>query len=206
MFPEEIKKYVVGMKYTKDTIGCSQDEVYVFEKKYILKISDDGKRLLREKEKNDWITKYIPGSRGICYFSKKNKYYYLRSCIDGDSLISKRFLDNPSLLIEVLVNVIRILRSLDDKKCPFKASTIIGDSFIHGDLCLPNIYVNNKNEFIGFIDLENAGLGDKWYDYAWLLWSLEYNLKTNKYNEILLKQLGISFDQEKYNEYIPKDL
>lgn len=81
----------------------------------------------------------------------------------------------------------------------------IGNDFIHGDLCLPNIFVNKNNEFIGFIDLENAGLGDKWYDYSWLLWSLEYNLKSNKYNNILLKKLKLSFNKEKYNMYIPKD-
>lgn len=70
---------------------------------------------------------------------------------------------------------------------------------------MPNIFVNKDNEFVGFIDLDNSGLGDKWYDYSWLLWSLEYNLKSNKYNKILLNKLKLEFDKEKYNMYIPKD-
>ena len=81
----------------------------------------------------------------------------------------------------------------------------IGNNFIHRDLCLPNIFVNINNEFIGFIDVENSGLGDKWYDYSWLLWSLEYNLKSNKYNNILLEKLKLSFNKEKYNMYILED-
>ncbi|MCI8412077.1 MAG: hypothetical protein HFJ40_06605 [Clostridia bacterium] len=70
---------------------------------------------------------------------------------------------------------------------------------------MPNIFVNKDNEFVGFIDLDNSGFGDKWYDYSWLLWSLEYNLKSNKYNKILLNKLKLEFDKEKYNMYIPKD-
>ena len=29
----------------------------------------------------------------------------------------------------------------------------MGQDFIHGDLCLPNIYVDDNNQFLGFIDL-----------------------------------------------------
>ena len=47
--------------------------------------------------------------------------------------------------------------------------------------------------------------GDKWYDYSWLLWSLNYNLKTDEYNRVLLDKLGIEFEENKYNEYIPKE-
>ena len=53
--------------------------------------------------------------------------------------------------------------------------------------------------------MDNSGLGDRWYDYSWLLWSLEYNLKTDKYNKVLLDRLGLKFDSEKYDEYIPED-
>ena len=76
---------------------------------------------------------------------------------------------------------------------------------MHGDLCLPNIYVDDNNNFAGFIDLDNSGVGDKWYDYSWLLWSLEYNLKTKKYNKVLLDRLRLTYNQEKYEKYIPEE-
>lgn len=206
MFPEVINEYVKDFTYSIDTIGRSEDDVYVFEDKYILKISTNKKRLLREKERVDYLNlNNVPGSKSICYIEENNKGYYLRTYINGDSLINVRFINNPDLLVDVLVKVIKVLRDLDSVKCPFKSTDNVGNDFIHGDLCLPNILVNKDNEFVGFIDLDNSGLGDKWYDYSWLLWSLEYNLKSNKYNNNLLNKLKLEFNKEKYNMYIPED-
>ena len=36
MFPKKIEEIVEGMQYTVDNIGRSEDEVYIFEDKYIL--------------------------------------------------------------------------------------------------------------------------------------------------------------------------
>ena len=83
------------------------------------------------------------------------------------------------------------------------ASESVGNAFIHGDLCLPNIYFDENNNFIGFIDLGGAGVGDPWLDYVWMLWSLEYNLKTDKYNGVLLRKLGVEFYNEKYEKLLP---
>ena len=206
MFPEVINEYVKDFTYSIDTIGRSEDDVYVFEDKYILKISTNKKRLLREKERVDYLNlNNVPGSKSICYIEENNKGYYLRTYINGDSLINVRFINNPDLLVDVLVKVIKVLRDLDSVKCPFKSTDNVGNDFIHGDLCLPNILVNKDNEFVGFIDLDNSGLGDKWYDYSWLLWSLEYNLKSNRYNKILLNKLKLVFNKEKYDMYIPEE-
>jgi len=41
--------------YIKDSIGHSEDEVYLLENKYILKISNNQERLLREKERVDLL-------------------------------------------------------------------------------------------------------------------------------------------------------
>jgi kanamycin kinase/aminoglycoside 3'-phosphotransferase-3 len=70
----------------------------------------------------------------------------------------------------------------------------------HGDFCLPNILVKD-DMVVGFIDLEAAGVGDIWCDYAWCIWSLEYNTGTNKYTNQLLKELNIVFDEEKFLKY-----
>ena len=75
------------------------------------------------------------------------------------------------------------------------------NEFAHVGLCLPNIYVNDNNKIIGFIDLDNAELCDKWYDYSWILWSL----KTYKYNQILLEKLKLEFNKDKYDKYIPEE-
>lgn len=206
MFPHEITAITSNLPYTADNIGRSDDTVYIFEKSYVLKVSKDGKMLTRERERFDFLSDNgIPGPRSICFAKEGNKYYYLRTYLDGKSLISPRFIENPELLIKALANTVSVLRSLDGIPCPFLSSDNEGCDFIHGDLCLPNIYANPDGSFAGFIDLGNAGLGDSRYDYAWMLWSLEYNLGTDKYNKPLLDRIGIRFDKEKIEKYIPEE-
>lgn len=202
--PKEIKDIINGLKYNVDFTGRSSDIVITFEKKYILKMSLDIDLLKREYDINEWFKDKIPCAKNIAFVIENEYAYYLRTYLDGYSLIDKRYLDDPNLLINALTKTMKILRKLNKYDCSqYKAIESEGNSFIHGDLCLPNIYFDEKNNFIGFIDLGGSGLGDEWYDYAWMLWSLEYNLKTDKYNKILLYRLKIKEDKEKYNKYIP---
>lgn len=202
-FPEEINKIIEGLNYKIDNIGRSEDKVIIIENKYVLKISKNIDNLKREYDINEWLKDKIPCTFNVLFIVEDDFAYYLRICLNGVSLIDKRFISNPDLLIESLCKTVKILRSLDKYKCDFLSIESIGDSFTHGDLCLPNIYFDENNNFIGFIDLGSAGLGDSWCDYSWMLWSLEYNLKTDKYNDVLLNKLGIEFDNNKYEKYIP---
>lgn len=201
--PPTIYEYVRHLSFKKDMAGCSSDRVYLFEDQYVLKISKNFNLLKREKDRVDWLSNQIPGSKSIAFIEKNSIYYYLRTCIKGENLIAKRFLEHPDLLIEAIKEVVQVLRKLDQRNCPFQSVDNFGNDFVHGDLCLPNILVDEQNHFCGFIDLDNAGLGDKWYDYAWLLWSFEYNLGTNQYNKKLLDALNITMNDAVYKKYIP---
>ena len=63
------------------------------------------------------------------------------------------------------------------------------DTLIHGDYCLPNIMLDNW-KFSGFIDLGNGGRGDRHIDIFWGAWTLEFNLKTDKYRERFFDAYG----------------
>ena len=63
------------------------------------------------------------------------------------------------------------------------------DCLIHGDYCLPNILLDNW-VFTGFIDLAAGGLGDRHFDLHWGLWSLAFNLKTDRYRDRFLDAYG----------------
>lgn len=83
----------------------------------------------------------------------------------------------------------------------------------HGDLCLPNIF-GKGNEIIGFIDIGKMGPADRWQDIAIAIRSLKHNFE-GKYNqgkkyfdfepEMLLNELGIKLDKEKYRYYLLLD-
>ena len=203
--PKEIYNFIKDLKYNIDNIGRSEDQVILFEDKYVLKISSNKELLFREKQMNDYLYNKIPSSKSICFTVENNKYYYLRTQINGKSLIDSTYINNPNLLIELIVKAVNFLNKFDKYNCAIKSIDNQGSNFIHGDLCLPNIYLNDDNEIAGFIDLGNSGLGDRWYDYSWLIWSFQYNLKTNKYTKDLLEKLNIEFNEEKYNKYIPKE-
>ena len=63
------------------------------------------------------------------------------------------------------------------------------DTLLHGDFCLPNIMLDNW-KFSKFIDLGNGGVGDKHIDIFWGIWTLYFNLKTNKYTNRFIDAYG----------------
>jgi kanamycin kinase len=60
---------------------------------------------------------------------------------------------------------------------------------LHGDYCLPNILLDGWR-FSGFIDLDHAGVGDRHIDLFWGVWTLEFNLKTDRYADRFLDAYG----------------
>jgi kanamycin kinase len=54
---------------------------------------------------------------------------------------------------------------------------------------LPNVILDDF-KFSGFIDLGNGGVGDRHIDLFWGLWSLWFNLKTDKYGDVFLDAYG----------------
>ena len=82
----------------------------------------------------------------------------------------------------------------------------------HGDFCLPNIFLKD-DQVSGFIDLGDAGVGDKWRDIALCYRSLKHNVDGTFGNKIypdvnpdlLLEELGIEPNNEKIRYYILLD-
>ena len=63
------------------------------------------------------------------------------------------------------------------------------DTLLHGDYCLPNILLDNW-KFSGFIDLGSGGVGDRHVDLFWGIWTLQFNLKTDRYRDRFLDAYG----------------
>lgn len=63
------------------------------------------------------------------------------------------------------------------------------DVLLHGDYCLPNVLLED-GRFSSFIDLGNGGVGDRHIDLFWGIWTLWFNLKTDKYASMFLDAYG----------------
>ena len=177
----------------------SGDLVYSYGNKYLLKVSDNLIRLQKEFNKDTWVSNHIPSGKPVVFIIEEGKAYYLREYLDGDNLCEKDNLKDPIKLIDLLVEGINIIHNTKVESQDY----IIDNNYntlIHGDYCLPNILVKN-GKISGFVDLGEAGIGDPWMDYAWCIWSLEYNLGTKEYTPLLLEKLGIEFNQEKFDKY-----
>jgi kanamycin kinase len=70
-----------------------------------------------------------------------------------------------------------------------KGHLLKSDTLLHGDYCLPNIILNDW-KFSGFVDLSNAGVGDRHIDIFWAIWTLNFNLKTDKYRKRFIEAYG----------------
>ncbi len=203
MFPNQIKQIIKNLSIN-EILDChrSGDLVYSISNKYILKVSNDIFRLEKEYIKDKWLSNYINSAKPILFIKENDKAYYLREYLIGDNLCNHKYINNPLRLIDILsaaINNLHNTKITNDKY-------IIDSGYntlIHGDFCLPNILINNDK--IYYIDLSESGIGDPWRDYAWCIWSLEYNLKTNKYTKLLLEKLNIEFNEEKYKQYIMED-
>ena len=84
--------------------------------------------------------------------------------------------------------------------------------FSHGDYCLPNVFLES-DRVKGFIDLDRAGIGDKWNDIALCYRSLKHNFDGTYGGkvyedfdpDVLFEELGLEPDWEKINYYLLLD-
>ena len=198
--PEEIINVIKDKKVRAiNKAHRSGDYVYDINNEYILKISFDKDKLLREKVVNDELENKLPLSKSILFIEKDNLYYYLKTKVIGTPLVN--FINKPKQVIKLLKEAFILLQSVDTSNIKLINKDSVGNKLVHGDFCLPNILIHNK-KVSGFIDVEAMGLGDPWIDYSWCIWSLEYNLKSIEYTKDLLKELDVEFNQELYNKYI----
>lgn len=99
-----------------------------------------------------------------------------------------------------------LLKWLEDNKPEYEPV------FSHGDFCLPNILIDN-GKISGFIDLGDAGIGDKWRDISLCYRSLIHNFDgtfggkvyENFSPELLFEKLGIGPNRKKLEYYILLD-
>ena len=194
IFPNKIKEIINNLSIKEITdYHVSGDVVFNIENTYILKVSSNIKQLKHEKEMNDFLIDNLPVCKSVHFEIYNDKAYYLKTYIDGEPLCIDKYLKDPIKLAKLLAKAMKMVHFEKD-----------GKVLIHGDFCLPNILVKD-DKIVGIIDTCHTEFNDPWIDYAWCIWSYEYNLETNIYTPILLKELNIEFDLEKYNKYVKND-
>lgn len=153
------------------------------------------------------------------YVRENGRDWLLTGAVPGQYACSESFMAQPEQLARMLGETVRMLHETGFSDCPLSSanahmleavrkeagapfagdtSLLRHDVLLHGDMCLPNIFFDGSG-FTGFIDLGESGPGDRHFDLYWAMWSLAYNLKTDKYNGIFMDAYGRdAFDEARY--------
>lgn len=191
-FPSQLH-YIFENAKIYDSSSHPTMTVLYSENGYYVKIGEKGS-LTKEAEMAKLFENNKMGVEVVSYISDIKDYLVTRPAKGEDCT---HCLDNPEKLCEVLAEAMKYLHSRPVADIPVSScmktynglSFIKQDTFIHGDLCLPNIILDNW-KFSTFIDVGLAGIGDRHIDIYWVLWSLNYNLKTDKYTDYFLSLYG----------------
>ncbi|MBR6085002.1 MAG: tRNA (guanosine(37)-N1)-methyltransferase TrmD [Spirochaetales bacterium] len=164
----------------EENIGRSDARVLIFDG-MILKIQKEGKQSEREEEALKWLEGKLPVPRILACEHRDGRSYILMEKAKGRMLCDPVILNNRNRLTKTAAAALKMLWAVDICDCPFAEGDIKGKVLCHGDLCLPNVFADNKG-ITGFIDLGSCHIGERKEDLEMCLWSLEANL-TGEYSD-----------------------
>ena len=161
-----------------ETIGKSDAIVIPFDD-MILKIQKESKESEREEMALSWLQGKLPVPKVLFCIRKDGFSYILMEKLKGRMLCDPKILHNRNRLTKTAAAAIKMLRAVDISDCPFNDGQ--GTVLCHGDLCLPNIFADNRG-ITGFVDLGSCHIGNAAEDVHTRIWSLEANL-TGEYSD-----------------------
>ena len=196
-FPQELHYLFEGATIYDSSSHPAMTTLYS-TRGYYIKYAEKG-ALKKDAELGKLFENAGMGVEVVHYLSAEKDYLVTKEAV-GEDALAQQYLDNPEKLCEVLAEAMKYLHGRPIENVPVSmcmdiyakgenANRLKQDTFIHGDFCLPNVILDNW-KFSTFIDVGLAGVGDKHIDLYWVLWSLNYNLGTDKYTDYFLEQYG----------------
>jgi kanamycin kinase len=161
-----------------------------------LKIIEGQQTLSLERESRilRWIDGSIPTPRLLYYGVQDGNEYQLTTEVTGTPTYQVEPAEREHA-VKALGEALRMIHSMNSSGCPidnrignrlkqlhendvdtsqFKDQSDESLVFTHGDYCLPNIIIEDR-ELSGVIDWDYAGLADPYADFASCVWSMGYN-------------------------------
>ena len=188
--PDKILEIVGNQSSFSNNVGMSGSEVLIYPD-YVLKVQAESEETKNERDIVEWLDERL----------KQARWNVEHNLVDLENVEPETFGEGGFRNPEELLGWLEANRPEED---------IV---FTHGDFCLPNVFVQN-HRISGFIDLGKMGPADRWQDIAIVLRSLNHNSVGfynggKKYfdftNQMLLDELGIEMDYDKYRYYILLD-
>jgi kanamycin kinase/aminoglycoside 3'-phosphotransferase-3 len=172
----------------------SCDEQYLKQPQKLVELLADAMKLLWSVDVSD-----CPRNRTIDVELEEARYRVEHNMVDVDNVDPATFGEDG------FKNPEELLHWLEDNRPDYEPV------LSHGDFCLPNIFFDGE-KISGFIDLGDAGIGDKWRDIALCYRSLRWNTEgvygnvyPNEKELMLFEALGVEPNMEKLRYYLLLD-
>ena len=141
--PSEILQYVHNKNYTMDDIGQSNSNVYCFDD-MVLKIESEGENADNEHRMLSWLKERLPVPEILCAIKRAGTSFLLMSRMDGEMACAEQYICQPTELVKILAEGLRLLWQVDISDCPY-------DNRLDNKLRLAEIAVQE-----GLCDTENV--------------------------------------------------
>lgn len=206
--PESIRRRIGTLPLKPNTVGRSDTRVFQVGDMH-LKVGPVG-TLERSAAMQDYFHRKGLSSALFEYARHGGQDWLLMETVHGVPAYDPSLREDMPRLARQLGEIIRLLHETSVDNCPYAdvndrmldayekecgyvfrgdASLLKKDVLLHGDACLPNIFMD-RERFYGFVDLGDAGLGDRHFDLYWAAWSMRYNFKTAEYEDDFLDAYG----------------
>lgn len=206
--PESIRRRIGALPLKPNAVGRSNARVFQVGSMH-LKVGPAG-TLERSAVMQDYFHRKGLSSALCEYTRHDGQDWLLTETVQGVPAYDPSLRENMPRLARRLGEIVRSLHETFGEACPYidvnaraldayekeygrafegDTSLLKNDVLVHGDACLPNIFMD-RERFYGFVDLGDAGLGDRHFDLYWTAWSMRYNFKTDEYEDDFLDAYG----------------
>lgn len=150
-FPKNINDKIDGLSFTKDNIGMSGSEIYIFDD-MILKVERHTKSVDRMIDMLLWLKDKVLAPEIICYEVEGDKSYILMTRIKGKMACDEYYLENPKILLRLLADAVKTLWAVDISDCPRvrdideelkEARYRVENNLVDTDNCEPETFSEN---------------------------------------------------------------
>jgi aminoglycoside phosphotransferase len=186
LMPDEMRPYLSGLTGALSYPTSRSDSVYrlVGEREgdmylKVLGIHDAGYNSLRDETMRlEWLGGRLPVPKVVGSGSRGGYEFLLTESVSGIPAHERSGGWSRQEVASLVGRALKEFHSLSIVDCPFRHRVVGPTSdedevLVHGDYCLPNVLFDADG--CHYLDVGEAGVGDRYIDIVAAIWSLRYN-------------------------------
>ena len=184
--PEAIRPHLAGLTgaaYIPTSSAASvfrltgeREEVLYLK---VLGARDAGFGWLRDEAlRLEWLGDRLPVPGVVAYGSRGGHEFLLTRLVPGVPAHDRSAGRGRQEVAALVGRALKVFHSVPTKCCPFRHPVVGPTSerdevLVHGDYCLPNVLLDGGR--FRYLDVGEAGVGDRYVDVVAAIWSLRHN-------------------------------